>query len=141
VSITTILKRHARPASLHSAEPIKQQLLTDLKEHRQLTSRIYAVIFVFVCIITAIGVGTLLVDLANGQAFRLHILATAGVAVPLMLDLMRRLVREWSQANLLVTLVGHSDESAIQAIIHKLLASTHQQRPAIGATSTTSGKD
>jgi hypothetical protein len=37
---------------------------------------------------------------------------------------MRRVIREWSQLNLLITLVAGSDENSIQLLIQKLLSAS-----------------
>lgn len=123
MKIESILAKHARPPSLHSAEPVKQGLLEDLRAQKLFDSRLYGALFAVVSVITLVGVATLLIDLMNGQTVRSKILAGAGVGIPFMLEWVRRVVREWSQLNLLITLVGHSDESAIQALIQKLLSS------------------
>jgi hypothetical protein len=70
-----------------------------------------------------IAIASLVTDVIRGQALRTGILAADGIGVPIALEWIRRVVREWSQLNLLITLVSHSDEGAIQDLIHKLLSS------------------
>jgi hypothetical protein len=40
------------------------------------------------------------------------------------MEWMRRVIREWSQLNLLITLVANSDESSIQLLIQKLASAS-----------------
>jgi hypothetical protein len=123
MTIASILTKYARPSSLHSAEPVKQRFLEDLRKQKQFNNRLYCILFVVVLSVTLVGIGALAFDLIKGETLRLQILAGAGLGVPFMLIWMRRVVREWSQMTLLITLVGHSDENAIQALIQKLLSS------------------
>jgi hypothetical protein len=51
------------------------------------------------------------------------LIAAASIPIPFMLNSMRRSAEQWSQLTLPITLVSHSDEKAIQALIEKLLSS------------------
>jgi hypothetical protein len=123
MTIEAILKKHVRSATLLSSEPVKEGLLQDLREQKRLNSRLYSVLFGGVCVMGIIAIASLLTDVVKGQTLRMAILATDGIGVPVALEWIRRVVREWSQLNLLITLVGHSDEGTIQDLIHKLLSS------------------
>jgi hypothetical protein len=68
-------------------------------------------------------VTAVVVDLAADHKSRITLLAAAGIPVPFMLNSMRRAAEQWSQLTLLITLVSHSDEKGIQALIEKLLSS------------------
>ena len=133
MTLETILKRHARSAVLLSTEPVKKALLTDLSAQKRFNSGVYAVLFVIVCAISLMAIAALFTDLMRAETNRTAVLAGAGVGIPVILEWMRRVVREWSQLNLLITLVGHSDEASIQALIQKLLASS-----AVGLSSSAS---
>jgi len=122
--IEAILKKHARPPILLSSEPVKKGLLFDLRAQKRFNSAVYAVLFAVVCAVSVLAIAALFTDLLKGQTNRTAILTSAGVGVPVMLEWMRRVVREWSQLNLLITLVAHSDEAAIQDLIQKLLSSS-----------------
>lgn len=124
MSIRNILQKHARPAAALSDEPVKQGLLADLNAQKKFNSRVYTILFVFICAIAALGFATLLTDAIKGQNQRYALIAAAGVSIPTTLEWMRRVIREWSQLNLLITLVGGSDENSIQLLIQKLLSSS-----------------
>jgi hypothetical protein len=124
MKIEAILRKHARSATLLSSEPVKKGLLADLGAQKRFNSVVYAILFAAVCAVSLMAIAALFTDLVKAQANRTGILAGAGVGVPLALEWMRRVVREWSQLNLLITLVGHSDERSIQALIQKLLSSS-----------------
>jgi hypothetical protein len=121
--LQAILQKHARSRVLFDQEPVKDRLLEDLKQHKKLNNSLYIVYFSAVCVVCAAAVAGLLSDLFSGTRAREAILAGAGVALPVALQLLRSTVREWSQTNLLITLVGYSDETQVQALIEKLLSS------------------
>jgi len=123
MKIDAILKKYARSATLLSTEPVKEGLLEDLREQKRLNSRLYSVLFGVVCVMGLIAIASLATDVLKGQGIRTAILAADGIGVPVALEWIRRVVREWSQLNLLITLVSYSDEGAIQDLIQKLLSS------------------
>ena len=138
MTIIEILQKYIRPASLHSSEPVKQQLMDDLRGQHKLNTFIYGLVLVIVLLITLIGVAVMLFDLYQGQFLRLHVLATAGAGIPFVIELMRRVVRELSQLNLLIIIVAHSDEKSIQKLLHTLLSSEALNfRPASSDSSST----
>lgn len=124
MSIRNILQRHAKPAAALSDEPVKQGLLADLNAQKKFNSTVYTVLFIFICAIALLGFAALLTDTFKGQNQRYALIAAAGVSIPTTLEWMRRVIREWSQLNLLITLVGGSDENSIQLLIQKLLSSS-----------------
>ena len=107
-----------------SAEPVKADLVKDLAAQKRFNSVVYGILFTAVCIVFVIAIVALTTGLLNTQSGRIKLLSLAGVTVPAMLEWIRRVVREWSQLSLLLTLVSHSDERAIQALLQKLLSST-----------------
>lgn len=135
MKIDAILRKHARSAALLSTEPVKKALLADLNAQKRFNSIVYAVLFATICIVSLMAIAALFTDLLKGQTNRTAIIGGTGVGIPVMLEWMRRIVREWSQLNLLITLTSHSDEAAIQALIQKILES-----PAIGLSSSASAK-
>jgi hypothetical protein len=124
MSIQDILLRHAKPAAALSDEPVKQSLLADLNSQKRFNSRVYTVLFVFICAIVLLGFAALLADVVKGQTQRYALMAAAGVSIPTTMEWMRRVIREWSQLNLLITLVASSDESSIQLLIQKLVSAS-----------------
>ena len=124
MKLEAILRKNARSPVLMSSEPVKKGMLADLRVQKRFNSFVYAVLFAAVCAVSLMAIAALFTDLVKGQTNRTTILAGAGVGVPVMLEWMRRVVREWSQLNLLITLVAHSDEGSIQALIQKLLSSS-----------------
>jgi len=124
MKIEAILKKHERPAVLLAAEPVKDGLLADLNAQKKFNGTVYGVLFVVVSVVTLLAIAALAFDVAKNENTRIALLTGAGVGVPGMLVWMRNVVREWSQLNLLITLVGHSDEAAIQGLITKLLSSS-----------------
>jgi hypothetical protein len=124
MSIRTILQKHAKPAAALSDEPVKQGLLGDLRAQKNFNSKIYTALFVFICAIALLGFIALVTDTVKGQNYRYLLITAAGVSIPTALEWMRRVIREWSQLNLLITLVAGSDESSIQLLIQKLLSAS-----------------
>jgi hypothetical protein len=123
VTVEQILEKYVRPDELLGGEPVKAPLLEDLKAQKQESSAMYRKLFYVVCAITIISVGAVVADLITGQKSRIGLLAAAGIPVPFMLNSLRRAVEQWSQTNLLITLVSHSDEKTVQMVIKKLLDS------------------
>jgi hypothetical protein len=107
-----------------SDEPVKKGLLSDLQAQKKFNSRVYVVLFVFICAMVVLGLAALLTDTFKGQNQRYALIAAAGVSIPTSVEWMRRVIREWSQLNLLITLVANSDENAIQLLIQKLLSAS-----------------
>jgi hypothetical protein len=124
MSIRNILQKHATPAAALSDEPVKQGLLADLNVQKKFNSRVYTVLFVFICAMAMLGFAALLTDAVKGQNQRYALIAAAGISIPTTLEWMRRVIREWSQLNLLITLVASSDENSIQLLIQKLLSAS-----------------
>lgn len=118
-----ILTKYQRSRVLLSTEPVKQGLLADLRKQKKVNSILYSILFAVVTIVTFIAIWAVVTDLHAGQNIRTAILASAGIGVPASLVWMRSVIREWSQLNLLITLVSNSDEATIQSLIQKLLSS------------------
>jgi hypothetical protein len=124
MSIQDILRKHARPAAALSDEPVKQDLLADLNAQKKFNSTVYTILFIFICALVLLGLVALLTDTIKGQSHRYLLITAAGVSIPTTMEWMRRVIREWSQLNLLITLVGSSDESSVQLLIQKLLSAS-----------------
>jgi hypothetical protein len=124
MSIRNILQKHAKPAAALSDEPVKQGLLADLSDQKKFNTKVYTVLFVFICAMVLLGFVALVTDTIKGQNQKYALIAAAGVSIPTSLEWMRRVIREWSQLNLLITLVGGSDETSIQLLIQKLLSAS-----------------
>ena len=117
------LRKYQRTGAALSGEPVKSGLLADLKAQKRFNSILYSVLFVAICSVSIATIMALFTDLVQAGTQRTLILSGAGVTVPGALEWLRRTVREWSQLNLLITLVARSDEDAIQELIRKLLSS------------------
>jgi hypothetical protein len=124
MSIQDTLKKYAKPAAALSDEPVKQRLLADLNAQKRFNSRVYTVLFTLICAIVLLGIAALLTDVMKGQTQRYALIAAAGISIPTTMEWMRRVIREWSQLNLLITLVANSDESSIQLLIQKLASAS-----------------
>jgi len=120
MSIKDILRKHARPAAALSDEPVKQNLLADLRAQKNFNSKVYTILFIFICAILLLGIVALLTDTLEGHSNRYLLVTAAGISIPTVMEWMRRVIREWSQLNLLITLVGSSDESSVQLLIQRL---------------------
>src|SRR5712664_4181611 len=103
MSIRNILQKHVKPAAALSDEPVKQGLLADLRAQKKFNSRVYTVLFVFICALAVLGFAALLSDTVKVQNQKYALIAAAGVSIPTTLEWMRRVIREWSQLNLLIT--------------------------------------
>ena len=124
MTVEDILKKYERPTTLYGGEPVKASLLEDLNGQKKSCNRIYGTVFAVICLLTMISVAALVVDLVGDQKSRILLLSAAGIPIPFLLGLMRRSAEQWSKSTLLITLVSHSDERAIQSVIEKLLSSS-----------------
>jgi hypothetical protein len=122
-TVESILEKYDLPSELLGAEPAKAPLLEDLNAQKRACNRIYGIYFSVVCVVTLISIAAVIIDLLSTGARHLAVISTAGISVPFMLNSMRRSAEQWSQVTLLITLVSHSDEKAIQSLIKKLLSS------------------
>ena len=118
-----VLKKYAIPRGALDRESVKDALLADLREQKRWNNRLYIVFFSAICVVYLIAVSGAVTDLIKNQTARVTILAAAGIGIPFVLNYMRKVVSEWSKTNLLITLVGHSDEASSQMLIEKLIAS------------------
>ena len=107
-----ILLKHHQPPGLAGGKS-SFSLERDLLRHARTNAAIYGALFVLLLGIVVV-VGTLLVmDARDGQALRTGVLAGAGVTFPVILELTRRTVREWSQASLLAVLCRRMDANPL----------------------------
>jgi len=124
MTLRSIAQKYHVPAGVFSEGLARDAMLVDLKANLRLHSRLSGVFFGVICAVTLLTIGALAFDLLNGRRLHMAIVAAAGLSIPALLEMMRREVQEWSQTNLLVTLVSHSDERAVQALLDKLLEFT-----------------
>ena len=121
--VDEILREYRRSQVLFDQEPVKDDLLADLRAQKTFNNRLYLGILVAVSILYVIAMIALAADLLKSQAERITIMTGAGVGIPFILNFMRSIVGEWSKTNLLITVISHSDEASIQSLIEKLLSS------------------
>jgi hypothetical protein len=124
MTIEAILTKHVRSSTLLATEPVKMDLLNDLRSQKKANSYLYGVLFAVVCVLSTLTLCALAFDLIKAETLRTGVLTASGLGVPFGIEWMRRVVREWSQINLLITLVSHSDEASIQLLIEKLMKSS-----------------
>jgi hypothetical protein len=122
VTLQQILEKHRRSRILFDQEPVKEELLRDLRAHRSLHRKLYAVYFTVVLTVVAAAVGAMVADLFTGSGARGAVVTAAGFTVAGVLTLLQRAVREWSQTDLLLRLLPHADEAQIQRAIEALLS-------------------
>jgi hypothetical protein len=123
MSADDLLRKYRRSRVLLDQEPVKNDLLADLRAEKSFNNRRYMAILTAVTILYIIAMIALAADLIGNQAARLTIFAGSGIGIPFILNFMRSVASEWSKTNLLITLISHSDESSIQSLIDKLLSS------------------
>ena len=122
MSVEQILTKHFQPAGVMGGG--SAALERDLRAHARLNATIYTALFVMLIAILAV-VGVMLVqDAREGRGVRTGVLAGAGVTFPVVLELIRRTVREWSQASLMARLSRRLDGPQIQSVIEKLIEKT-----------------
>lgn len=119
-TVRSILVKHHQPAGL-AGTTSATALERDLTRHVKWMALSYGVLFVLMVVIL-LSVGAVIVlDARDGRPVRTNVLAAAGVTFPLMLELVRRTVREWSRADLLVVLSRRLEPGQLQPIIDRLL--------------------
>ena len=120
LSLIDIVRSHTPDGALGPmGSKEKKALLKDLERHRKLNTSIYLASFLFIVLTLSIGLVSVVFDLIKGSGARIALLAAAGVSVPAMLEIMRRAVREWTQTDLLLTLIKHSDPEQVRSLDHE----------------------
>jgi hypothetical protein len=115
-----LLAKHQRPVGL-AGGATNAALERDLVRHVRWMAIGYASLFVLLTVFL-IGFGIVTVnDVRNGRAVGTGILTAAGVTFPLLMELLRRTVREWARADLMVVLSRRLDASQLQVIVDHLL--------------------
>ncbi len=115
-----ILERHYQPAGIMGGGE-SAALERDLQAHARLNSIIYTALFAVLLVILITVLIMIVEDAREGRSARVGILAGAGVTVPVVLEMIRRTIREWSQASLMARLAGQLEGPQMQAIIEKLI--------------------
>jgi len=120
MTLRAILAKHHQPAGL-AGSGSNAALERDLVRHARWNAISYAVLFALVVVILfSVGV-IIILDANSGRGIRTNVLAGAGVSFPVILEVMRRTVREWSRADLLVVLSRRLDSAQLQTVIERLL--------------------
>src|SRR5260370_21790801 len=61
------------------------------------------------------------IDVYRGNSDRTAAIVGAGVTSPVLIGLMRGIVREWSETDLMLRVIAQSDEATIQQFLQKML--------------------
>jgi hypothetical protein len=117
---TTLLK-YLRPVGLLGSEPIKKALVRDLERHRRLARNLYWICFLIVCAGAFVAITAVAIDVYRGNPHRTSTIVGAGLSIPVLVGLMRGIVRDWSQTDLALRLIAQSDEATIQLVLQKML--------------------
>lgn len=117
----TLLK-YLRPVGLLGSEPIKKSLVKDLEGNRRLSRNLYWICFAIVCAGAFVAVAAVAIDAYRGNSHRSAAIVGAGVTIPVLIGLMRGIVREWSQMDLMLRVIAQSDEATIQLFLQKMLS-------------------
>ena len=120
MTVEQILRKHYQPAGVMGGG--SAGLERDLAAHARLNAMIYSALFVLLLGVLALVAVMIVQDANEGRASRTGVLAGAGVTVPVVLEMIRRTVREWSQASLMSRLSRRLDGPQTQAVIEKLIA-------------------
>jgi hypothetical protein len=117
----TILLKYLRPVGLLGSEPIKRLLIKELEGHRRLVRNLYWICFAIVCAAAFVAIAAVAMDVYRGT-HRTPTVVGAGVTIPVLVGLMRGIVREWSQTDLALRVIGLSDEATIQPFLQKMVS-------------------
>lgn len=127
MNLDTILQKHFTPAGVLGGTG-SRALERDLRRHARLNATIYAgLLVVLLAILCALAI-VVYTDARDGQNVRISLLAGAGVTVPVVLEWIRRTVREWSQANLMTLLARKLEGPQLQSVMGKLIDANNQVR-------------
>jgi hypothetical protein len=125
VTLEAILLQHYRPAGLMGAENVRVELQRDLKKHARLTAVLYALLVVVALTAFVFAVWSAALGCTTGVG-RTKV-AASGISVVAAMEFMRRTARQWSQTNLLITLVPRMTEAQVQVLIGKLVEGDQPQ--------------
>jgi hypothetical protein len=120
MTVETILAKHFQPAGVLGGTS-SGELERDLRRHARLNATIYALLLL---LLVAILLGVALVigaDVRDQRNTRTALLTGAGVTFPIILELVRRAVREWSRASLVAVLCRGLKGPQLQSVIETLL--------------------
>ena len=120
MTVQRILAKHYQPAGL-AGSSTSAALERDLLRHAKWNAVAYVVLFVLFLIVLIAAGAMVFNDAREGRSVRTTVLAGAGITLPIILDLIRRTVREWSRADLMAVLCRRLDGSQLQAVIEKLI--------------------
>ena len=115
------LLKYVRPAGLLGSNSIKKALLKELEGHRRVVQSLYWISFSIVCTVAIVAVAAIVIDVYRGNSHRTAVIVGAGAAIPVVVGLMRGIVREWSQMDLALRVIALSDEATIQLFLQKMV--------------------
>jgi hypothetical protein len=115
------LQKYVRPVGLLGSDPIKKALLKELDGHRRVARNLYWICFGIVCAAAIAAVAAIAIDVYWGNSHRTAVIVGAGATIPILVGLMRGIVRDWSQTDLALRVIAHSDEATIQLFLQKMV--------------------
>jgi hypothetical protein len=102
---------------------ISEAVRTKLEALRTRYFVVFVVLFVFVVLVAALGMVAIALHIKNTEALTKLGAGTAmGITVGGSLELMRRIWKEWSQADLILILLDDASEAQVKRLIDKLIA-------------------
>ena len=119
MTVQQILAKHYQPAGVLG--DASTSLGTDLRAHARLNAVIYTALFAVLLVILGVVGLMIIYDAQEGRTTRTGVLAGAGLSVPVIVEMIRRTVREWSQASLLALLSQRLEGPQVQAVVEKLI--------------------
>jgi hypothetical protein len=102
---------------------ISEGVRTKLEVLRARYFIVFVVLFVFVVLVAALGMVAIALHLEKTEELtKLGVGTAMGVTVGGSLELMRRIWKEWSQADLILILLDDASETQVKRMIDKLIA-------------------
>jgi len=120
MTVQRILEKHFTPAGVLGSSSATS-LDRDLRHHARLNAVIYTVLMIVLITILVGYTFMVIEDTRDGGRSRTTLLAGAGLTFPVVLEFIRRTVREWSEASLIARLCRGLEPAQRQTVIEKLV--------------------
>ena len=120
MTIIDVLRPYYQPIGLAGAKPLGQRLNADLQQHYRLNVRMH--IFILCLLLVAFGgVGAFVATHALESKDMAAIIAALCAFATALIELARRVTREWSQAKLLTSVMHSLSDEQKVALVSKLI--------------------